>query len=111
AFVQFSQELDETTRKKIEHGSRLMEILKQNQYSVLPMEEQVCVLFAATSGLVDTIPLEKVREFEAKLLLQLRNIHQDILKTIRETKDFDEKTQEKLQKVVEELHHDFQTTT
>lgn len=110
AFVQFAQELDEATRKKIDHGSRLMEVLKQDQYSVLPMEEQVCVLFAATSGLLDTISLERVREFEAKLLEELRNINPNILKTIRETKDFAEDTQAKLQGVIEELYHDFQKT-
>ena len=110
AFVQFSQELDENTRKRIDHGMRLMEVLKQDQYAVLPMEEQVCVLFAATSGLVDAIPLEQVQEFEAKLLEELRNLRQDILKTIRDTKDFDEATQAKLQGVIEELHHDFKKT-
>ncbi|MDO8577421.1 MAG: F0F1 ATP synthase subunit alpha [Candidatus Wildermuthbacteria bacterium] len=110
AFVQFSQELDETTRKRIEHGSRLMEVLKQDQYAILPMEEQVCVLFAATSGLLDTLALELVRKFEAKLLQELRDINPDILKTIRETKDFTEDTQAKLQGIIEELHHDFQKT-
>ena len=110
AFVQFSQELDETTRKRIEHGSRLMEILKQDQYSALPMEEQVCVLFAATSGLLDTLTIEHVRKFEAKLLEELRNMNPDILKTIRETKDFTEDIQAKLQGIIEELHHDFQKT-
>ena len=110
AFVQFSQELDETTRKRIEHGSRLMEILKQDQYSALPMEEQVCVLFAATSGLLDTLEVERVRKFETKLLEELRDMNPDILKTIRETKDFTEDTQAKLQGIIEELHHDFQKT-
>ena len=90
AFVQFAQDLDEATKKRIEHGARLMEVLKQDQYKVLPMEEQVCVLYAATAGLLEQIPLEKVREYEEKLLERFRTLHRDFLQKIRDTKDFDE---------------------
>ena len=107
SFVQFAQDLDEATKKRIDRGSRLMEILKQDQYRVMPMEEQVCILFAAISGYLDGVPLLKVREFEQKLLDDLRDSYPDILKTIRETKDFDEKTQEKLKKVIEGLNYGF----
>ncbi len=102
AFVQFAQDLDEATKKRIDRGARLMEILKQDQYKVMPMENQVCVLFAAISGVFDNVPLDKVRKEEQKLLDHLENSNQDILKTIRQTKDFDDATQTKLTKVLEE---------
>ncbi|MBI1971473.1 MAG: F0F1 ATP synthase subunit alpha [Candidatus Wildermuthbacteria bacterium] len=97
AFAQFAQDLDEATKKRIDRGARLMEILKQDQYKVMPMEEQVCVLFAATSGYLDAIPLENVRQYEQKLTEALRNFYSDILETIRNTKDFSEETQKKLE--------------
>ncbi len=105
AFVQFAQDLDEATKKRIERGARLMEILKQSQYAVMPMEDQVSVLFAAISGFLDQVPLLKVREFEQKLVETLHDRHEVILKTIRETKDFDDATQEKLKKVLGELNY------
>lgn len=101
AFVQFAQDLDEATRKRIDRGARLTELLKQDQYAVLPMEEQVCVLFAAISGYFDNISMDQVRASEKKLLDGLKNHNPEILKTIRESKDFDDKTQESLQKALE----------
>jgi len=101
AFVQFSQDLDEATKKRIERGARLTEILKQDQYKVLKMEEQVCVLFAGIGGYLDGIALEKVKEWETKFLEKLQDSHEDILNTIRDTKDFDDTTQAKLTKALE----------
>ena len=78
-----------------------MEILKQSQFEPMPMEEQVCVLFAGIEGYLDAIPLLQVRDFEKKLLQYLQDHHADILKTIRDTKDFDDKTKESLKKAIE----------
>ncbi|TSC56303.1 MAG: F-type H+-transporting ATPase subunit alpha [Parcubacteria group bacterium Greene0714_21] len=101
AFVQFSQDLDEATKKRIERGARLTEILKQDQYKVLKMEEQVCVLFAGIGGYLDGIAEDKVKEWETKFLEKLQDSHEDILHTIRDTKDLDEATQEKLKKILD----------
>ncbi|OHA71057.1 MAG: F0F1 ATP synthase subunit alpha [Candidatus Wildermuthbacteria bacterium RIFCSPHIGHO2_02_FULL_49_9] len=103
AFVQFAQDLDPATKKRIERGSRITELLKQGQFGVLPMEEQVCVLFAANQGVLDETPVEKVRDFEKRLLEYLRNNGKKVLKTIRESKDLSEETQEQLQ----QLFHGF----
>ena len=103
AFAQFSQDLDEATRKKIKRGDYLTELLRQDQYMVMPFEEQVCILFAGISGLFDEIPIEKLRDFERKILDNLRDRHSDILDEIRKTKDFSEKVQEKIKKIVEEM--------
>ncbi|MBI1984503.1 MAG: F0F1 ATP synthase subunit alpha [Candidatus Wildermuthbacteria bacterium] len=102
AFVQFAQDLDEATRKKIERGARLMELLKQDQYAPLPMEQQVCLLFCAIAGYFDSIPMEKVRESEKRLLDLLQAKGKNILEAIRETKDFDEKTQSLLTAALED---------
>ncbi|MBI2644150.1 MAG: F0F1 ATP synthase subunit alpha [Candidatus Wildermuthbacteria bacterium] len=107
AFVQFAQDLDEATRKRITRGSRLMELLKQPQFKVLPFEEQVAILFAGTGGYLDQIPLERVKEFEAKLLEQLKNQHPEILKNIHESRDLSEETRGELQKAIEAFSEDF----
>ncbi|MBI4122809.1 MAG: F0F1 ATP synthase subunit alpha [Parcubacteria group bacterium] len=107
AFAQFSQDLDEATRKRIDRGARLTELLKQDQYAVMPMEEQVCSLFAGVAGFLDEIPVHKVLAFEQKLLELLRNLHPDILEDIRKTQDFSEDTQKKLQLIIEQVRKEF----
>ncbi|MDO8655128.1 MAG: F0F1 ATP synthase subunit alpha [bacterium] len=107
AFAQFSQDLDEATRRRIDRGARLTELLKQDQYAVMPMEEQVCSLFAGIAGLLDEIPVHKVLAFEGKLLELLRNMHPDILEEIRKTQDFSEDTQKKLRPVIEQARKEF----
>jgi len=99
AFVQFAQDLDSATRKRIDRGARLTEVLKQGQFEVLPMEEQVCILFAANEGYLDEVLVEDVGAFEKKLLEHLRNQGQDVLGDIKESKDLTEKTQEKLKRI------------
>ncbi len=107
AFAQFSQDLDEVTRRRIDRGARLMELLKQDQYAVMPMEEQVCSLFAGIAGFLDEVPVNKVLVFEGKLLELLRNLHPDILEEIRKTQDFSEDTQKKLKAVIEQARKEF----
>ena len=80
-----------------------MELLKQDQYKVLPLEEEVCSLWCGIQGYLDTLALEHVRPFEAKLLDILRTSHKDLLTHIRNTKDFDDKTQAQLKIIIEEL--------
>jgi len=100
AFVQFAQDLDEATRKRIDRGARLVEILKQGQFEVLPMAQQVCILFAANEGFLDEVALEEVGAYEKKLLEYVRNEGKDILKDISKSKDLSEETQEKLKKLL-----------
>lgn len=103
AFVQFSQELDEATRKRIERGARLMELLKQEQFQPMRMEEQVIVLFAANEGYLDNVPVEKVRDFESKLLEYMRDHHSNILGTIRTSQDLSDQTKSSLKTALAEL--------
>src|SRR5499425_1641523 len=87
AFAQFGSDLDATTQRLLNRGSRLSELLKQPQFSPLKMEEQVCVIYAGVNGYLDPIPVERVRAFEEGLLGTLRTKHNDVLKDIREARD------------------------
>ncbi|BAF90125.1 MULTISPECIES: F0F1 ATP synthase subunit alpha [Azorhizobium] len=87
AFAQFGSDLDASTQKLLNRGARLTELLKQSQFSPLKVEEQVVVIYAGTNGYLDNLPLNKVREFEAGFLLAMRTQHQDLLDTIRTSKE------------------------
>jgi F-type H+/Na+-transporting ATPase subunit alpha len=101
AFAQFGSDLDATTQRLLNRGSRLTELLKQPQFSPLKMEEQVCVIYAGVNGYLDPLPVERVRAFEDGLLGALRGQHGDILAAIRDSRDLDDVTAGKLKGVVE----------
>ena len=75
----------------------------------MPMEEQVAVLFAGNEGYLDEIPLEKVKDFEKKLIQYLKDHHAKILETIRDTKDFTDEIKEELKKAIESFRSTYKT--
>jgi len=75
AFVQFASDLDEATKKKIQRGELLTEVLKQNDREPMPFEKQVVILYAALNGFLDDVPLEKIKSFEEKFLDYLNKLH------------------------------------
>jgi F-type H+-transporting ATPase subunit alpha len=101
AFAQFGSDLDASTQRLLNRGSRLTELLKQPQFSPLKMEEQVCVIWAGTNGYLDALPVNKVRAFEDGLLSLLRGKNAEILSAIRESRDLSDDTAAKLKAVVE----------
>jgi F-type H+-transporting ATPase subunit alpha len=101
AFAQFGSDLDATTQRLLNRGSRLTELLKQPQFSPLRMEEQVCVIYAGVNGYLDPLPVERVGAFEDGLLGLLHSKHGDILKSIRESRDLDDATAGRLKGVVD----------
>jgi F-type H+-transporting ATPase subunit alpha len=101
AFAQFGSDLDATTQRLLNRGSRLTELLKQAQFSPLKMEEQVCVIYAGVNGYLDPLPLNRVRAFEDGLLGALNNQHADILTSIRASRDLDDATAAKLKGVID----------
>ena len=107
AFAQFGSDLDKATQARLNRGARCMEILKQPQYQPMPVEEQVMVIFAATRGYLDDIPLEKVKDFEQSLLQFLRKEKPEIGKSIREAKKIEPDTEEKLKAAIEEFKKTF----
>ena len=101
AFAQFGSDLDATTQRLLNRGSRLTELLKQPQFSPLKMEEQVCVIWAGTNGYLDPLPVNKVRAFEDGLLSLLRGKNADLLNAIRDSRDLSDDSAAKLKSVVE----------
>ncbi len=92
AFAMFASDLDAASRQQLGRGQRLMELLKQPQYSPFPVEEQTVSIWAGTSGKLDDVPVDDIRRFERELLDYLRREHSGILDTIRESKDFSDDT-------------------
>ncbi len=112
AFAQFGSDLDASTQRLLNRGSRLTELLKQPQFSPLKMEEQVCVIWAGTNGYLDPLPVNKVRAFEDGLLSLLRGKSVDILNAIRDTRDLsDDTAAAKLKVGVSEAFHARFTTS
>jgi F-type H+-transporting ATPase subunit alpha len=100
AFAQFGSDLDEETRRQIERGKRLTEILKQPQYTPEPIEGQVAIIFAATNGLLDSVAPEKIASTQKAILTTLHASHKKILEEIREKKEIDEKLEVELTKAI-----------
>ncbi len=90
AFAQFGSDLDAATQKLLNRGARLTELLKQAQFSPMPFEEQVVSIFAGTNGYLDSLPVDRVTEYEAAMLSFMRDKHADVLATIRESGNFDD---------------------
>jgi F-type H+/Na+-transporting ATPase subunit alpha len=107
AFAQFGSDLDVSTQRLLNRGSRLTELLKQGQFSPLKMEEQVCVIYSGVNGFLDPLPVNKVKSFEDALLANLRGTNAAILNDIRDTKDLTDATAAKLKAVVETVQKQF----
>jgi F-type H+/Na+-transporting ATPase subunit alpha len=101
AFAQFGSDLDATTQRLLNRGSRLTELLKQPQFSPLKMEEQAVVIYAGVNGYLDPLPVNRVRAFEEGLLTLLRSKNTDILEDIRKTGDLTDATAAKLKGAVD----------
>ena len=108
AFAMFASDLDSTTRRQLDRGGRLVELLRQPQYSPYPVEEQVVSVWAGLQGLMDEVPVDDVLRFERELLDYLRH-NGSALQNIRETKTFDDDTAEGLRAQVAEFKRSFQT--
>ena len=101
AFAQFASDLDASTQRLLNRGARLTELLKQGQFSPLPVEEQVVSIFAGVRGYLDKVKIEDVNRFEAKLLAEIRTKGANILDTIRTEKALSKETEEKLKSFIE----------
>lgn len=107
AFAQFGSDLDKATLKQIERGKRMVELLKQNQYVPMTMQDQVIVLFAGTQGYLDDIPVEAVKKFEEEFLKFIRVTKDDIRKELDEKKAMDDSLKAKLVQAIEEFKKGF----
>jgi F-type H+-transporting ATPase subunit alpha len=109
AFAMFASDLDAASRRQLERGARLTELLKQPQYSPYPVEEQVVSIWAGTNGKLDTIAVADVLKFEAELLEHLRR-NTKILDTLRKTNVLDDETKAELEKQVDKFVIAFQAS-
>ena len=106
AFAMFASDLDAASKQQLHRGARLMELLKQSQYSPFPMEEQVVSIWAGTNGKFDDIEVEDVRDFENHLLEHLRH-NGGVLEAIRTSGKFESATEEELARTLDQVKQDF----
>lgn len=107
AFAQFGSELDKDTADKLNHGQRIMEILKQAQYKPLKVEEEVMILFAVTNRYLDDIPVDRVKAFENDFLEYMENTSSETAKKILEKKELTEEIKDELKLKIEEFKKTF----
>lgn len=96
AFSQFGSDLDKETQATLTRGARMTEILKQDQYQPMPVEKQVLSLYTAVKGFLDDVALNDVKRFEKELQVYFVSDHEDILNTIKTSKELTKETEEKL---------------
>jgi F-type H+-transporting ATPase subunit alpha len=102
AFAQLGSDLDKASAAQLTRGSRMVEILKQGQFSPLPVEKQVLIIYAGTTGVLDDLPLDKIRAFEDGLYRFVENAHPAMLTTIRDKKSLDDELKKKMDSALQE---------
>jgi F-type H+-transporting ATPase subunit alpha len=107
AFAQFGSDLDKATQQAITRGQRMTELLKQPEFQPVPVEEQVVILYAGSSGALDTVPLNRVGEFEKKYLAFVRASHGDVLESIRTEKKWTDALQKKCDEICAKFRAEF----
>ena len=108
AFASFASDLDPASRAQLDRGARLVELLKQPQYSPLAVERQVVVVWAGTSGFLDDVPVEDVARFEEEFLDSVQRNHQGIYDAIRETGELSDDTTTALKDAIDEFRKGFE---
>jgi F-type H+-transporting ATPase subunit alpha len=103
AFAQFGSDLDKATQAQLRRGERMVEVLKQGQYSPLPVEKQVAILFAGTQGLLDDVPIDQLAKWEIDFYIFMESTHAEILHSIRQTRDLNDQAQADLRHAIEEF--------
>ena len=103
AFAQFGSDLDASTQKLLNRGSKLTELLKQNQYSPMTIAEQVVSIFTGVNGYLDDLELNQIRDFEKYLYELIKSSHSDIIESINSSGDLNDDTSSKLTSIIEEF--------
>jgi F-type H+/Na+-transporting ATPase subunit alpha len=109
SFAAFASDLDENSKKQLDRGARLVEVLKQPQHQPMPVAEQVVAIFLGTKGHLDSVPVESVRRFETEFIDHVKGSHQEILDDIRESKALSDETSNKLEDVINQFKRGFDT--
>ncbi len=103
AFAQFGSDLDAATKARLDRGQRIVELFKQKQYNPIPIEEQVVVMWAMQNGFLDSVPVDRVKEYQLKLQDWLQTRKESLLRTIRDKKQLDQDLEGQLKGALEEF--------
>jgi len=106
-FAQFGSDLDQATQAQLERGERLMEILKQGQYNPLPVEKQILLIYTATNGYLDDLPVDSLRQFEKEMYKFLDDKHEKLLKELKKKKELDEPLTAEIEKALHKFKEGF----
>lgn len=101
AFSKFGSDLDKSTKAQLTRGARMVEVLKQKQYSPMDVEKQIAILYCGSEGFLDDIPLDKIAEFENGFLTYMEANYKDVLDSIRESGDISEEMNNRLKEAAE----------
>src|SRR5712691_484725 len=107
AFAQFGSDLDKATQAQLNRGQRLVEVLKQNRFSPLPFSKQILIIFAGTSGFLDDLPVNQVRDFEKELYKYVDATNPGVLRTIMEKKILDDSLKAQLTELIKQAKQQF----
>jgi F-type H+-transporting ATPase subunit alpha len=110
AFAQFGSDLDKATQAQLNRGQRLVELLKQNQFSPLPFSKQILIIFAGTGGFLDDLPVNQVRDFEGELYKYVDATNSGLLRTIMEKKILDDTLKAQLSDVIQQAKQQFMSS-
>src|SRR5271170_4151931 len=107
AFAQFGSDLDKATQSQLNRGQRLVEVLKQKQFSPLPFSKQILIIYAGTNGFLDDLAIDQVRDFEAELYQFVDTVNPGVLRTIMEKKILDDNLKAEMTKVIKDCKEQF----
>jgi len=107
AFAQFGSDLDKATQAQLNRGQRLVELLKQRQFSPLPFSKQILIIFAGTGGFLDDLPVDQIREFESELYKFVDTTNPGLLRTIMEKKILDDGLKQQITALLKDFKQQF----
>jgi F-type H+-transporting ATPase subunit alpha len=107
AFASFGSDLDKATQAQLNRGQRLVELLKQKQFSPLPFSKQILIIFAGTGGFLDDLPVNQVGDFEQELYKYVESTNAGLLRTIMEKKILDDTLKAQLSDVIKQAKQQF----
>ncbi|MBE2218380.1 MAG: F0F1 ATP synthase subunit alpha [Ignavibacteria bacterium] len=110
AFTKFGSDLDKATLQQLTRGARLVEILKQGQYTPYPVEKQVAIIFAGTNGYLDEIPVPHISRYEKEFLETMEMKHRDILDSIAASGEINDENTSKLKQILEDFTNNFKVS-
>ena len=103
AFAQFGSDLDEATRRQLDRGLRVQEVLKQGQYAPVPLVDQIIMFYAVTNGFLDDVEIRKVGDFERSFLRYMKDSHPALVQTIATGDKLTDDTQAELKQAIEDF--------